>query len=211
MTTTKLEPEMYYSMNDLAKIFNCSVNQMMTAIKDKGITPYTMLGGRKCVFGKTINQHFFDKKTNFDTSQDPLSFIPENKKYQLFTQTEIANEINKHPTFIMKCLIEKYCLTPFRSDGSRHYYQGEDINNVIQQINNDRKFSFYPSLLDDERDYYTAQITQNLKISAERFKELYVERFGLEPINKENIKGYNHKVLYNGYEINRISKKIRNL
>ena len=211
MTIEKLEPEMYYSINDLAKLFNCSMNQIMTKLNDKGIKPYNMIGGRKCVFGKTINHHFLNKKTNFDTSKDILKFIPENKKYQLFTQSEIANELGKHPSFIMTCLIEKYQLKPYKKEGSYLYYQGEDINKIIHKINNDRKFSFYPSLLDDERTYYTAQITQNLKISTNHFKKLYIEQFGLKPVNKEDIKGYNHKILYSGYDINRVSKKIRNL
>ena len=211
MTINKLEPEMYYSINDLAKMFNCSTNQMMNTLDKKGIKPYNMIGGRKCVFGKTINHHFLNKKTNFDTTKDILSFIPNNKKYQLFTQSEIAKELNKHPSFIKSCLIEKYQLKPYKKEGATLYYQGEDINNTIQQINDDRKFSFYPNLLDDERTYYTAQIIQNLKISMNHFKKLYVERFGLKPINQENITGYNHKILYDGYDINRISKKIRNL
>ena len=193
MTIEKLEPEMYYSINDLAKLFNCSMNQIMTKLNDKGIKPYNMIGGRKCVFGKTINYHFL------------------NKKYQLFTQSEIANELDKHPSYIMSYLIEKYQLKPYKKEGACLYYQGEDINKIIQKANDDRKFSFYPSLLDDERTYYTAQITQNLKISTNHFKKLYVEQFGLKPINKEDIKGYNHKILYSGYDINRVSKKIRNL
>ena len=149
MTISKLEPEMYYSINDLAKMFNRSTNQIITALDDKRIKPYNMIGGRKCVFGKTINHHFLNKKTNFDTSKDTLKFIPENKKYQLFTQSEIANELDKHPSYIMIYLIEKYQLKPYKKEGACLYYQGEAVNKIIQKANNDRKCSLYPWFFDD--------------------------------------------------------------
>lgn len=207
----KLEPEMYYSIKDLSHIFNLSKNQVKTLTNEKQLKPIRLLN-RELFLGKTINQHIIGKKNNLNRHRRLFRHVQNYDENELITRFQCADDLDMQVSTFGNVLVNEYHLkaTEIQNDG-KHLYRVKDINDVIDIINNDRKFSFYPQLLDEDSEYYATQITQNLKINHRQFKELYIHMFDLQPIRIENVTGHNKRIIYSGRDINKISKKIRNM
>lgn len=205
----QLEPEMYYSDNDLSKILNISLNQLRNILESKKVKPIKLLN-RNVYFGKTINEHIIGKKKNFNQSLKQFNKIPKSLEHTDMCVSDIAHYADVTKATVLNRIIRDGNIQLLYIDNkNRKFYNAKAINERIDQINSSRENHFYPNLLDDNREYYITQITQNLKISRERFNELYVRKYGLQPIRTENIKGFNNKVIYDGRDINNISKELR--
>ena len=206
----KLEPENYYSLGDLAKLFNTSESKMESVLEEKNIKPYHMLN-RKIYIGKMINEKIIGKKQNLKFHR---KFIPitSNNHSKTLTRVELLEKLELDSHTFNHLFIKQYDLKmcDILKNGA-HIYHIDDVNDVIKRINDDRTFSFYPALLNEDTTYYTNQICQNLKISHSTFKRIYIKMFGLSPCKTEAANGYQNRAFYRGHDINKISLQLRSM
>ncbi|MDU6255075.1 MAG: hypothetical protein E6618_12810 [Staphylococcus warneri] len=207
--TIHLDPEWYYSENDLSKILKKPVVIIREFIKDRNIPVRHMLN-RQVVTGKAVNNALNNVDINKYKYQRQLNQLEDHKEYK---KEDAIHLIGISSFKFNEQYINQYHLTPTfkNSETGTTFYKGSDINKITNQLISTFKIrNIYPAIISDERDYYTSQLTQNLGLTNKTFNDLYINKYQLKPSYTKKIKDISQpRIYYKGSDVNRITKLIR--
>lgn len=205
----RLKPEWYYSENDLSQLLEKPVIVIRKFIKDRNIPIIHMLN-RRLVTGKSVNQALTNVNLTKYKKQLKTNLLEPQKEYR---KDEAILLMGVSDFKFNERYINEFNLKPRSKnyETGTTYYKGSDINKITKEIGiNKTHIAVYPETVDDNKEYYTAQLIQNLGVNYATFNNLYIKRYNLKATHTDKIKHISQpRIYYKGSDVNRITYLIR--
>lgn len=208
--TTKdvtFEDEMYYSLNDIAKLTNLPKDLIQQELKKRNVKYNLMLGKIRVYEGKRV-----EPIIQSIIEQGSKQTVEKRRQYKLlegnrdYNAHQIIKKLNISESMFNTIYLGVNRLKYVKFIEGRPYYKGCAVNRITHQINEGTP-PIKPIRV-DARTYTKAEILRKLNISIDGFNKTYIQTFQLQPTSIDTHHAYQGYIRYDGNEVNNITETI---
>lgn len=208
--TTKdvtFEDEMYYSLNDIAKLTNLPKDLIQQELKKRNVKYNLMLGKIRVYEGKRV-----EPIIQSIIEQGSKQTVEKRRQYPLlegnldYNSHQIIKKLNISESMFNTIYLGVNRLKYIKFIEGRPYYKGCAVNRITHQINEGTP-PIKPIRV-DAQTYTKAEILRKLNISIDGFNKTYIKTFQLQPTSIDTHHAYQGYIRYDGNEVNNITETI---
>lgn len=205
-TTVTFEDEMYYSLNDIAKLTDLPKDLIRQELEKRHVKHQIMLSTIRVFKGKDIEPIFYklvEDGRQKTTQRQTYPFLDSNQDY---TMNDILQQLGMSKMMFERIYLGVNSLPYTYTYYSQTYYRGLAVNKITNQINQ----SILPikPIEVESRIYTKAEIVSALSTTINTFNKVYIRVYGLQPIERKKHQGYKGYVMYDGAQVNAITKDV---